>query len=85
MVFNVVPTIFELAMVSTILGWKCGAAFAGNLFVDHSFYKNIFAPLLEKIHHQTKKDTSKQNHVPAKYICTIFIRDFYLAVGGMVK
>ncbi|XP_066253911.1 iron-sulfur clusters transporter ABCB7, mitochondrial-like [Euwallacea similis] len=29
MVFNVVPTIFELALVSTILGVKCGAAFAG--------------------------------------------------------
>ncbi|KAJ3654714.1 hypothetical protein Zmor_013885 [Zophobas morio] len=29
MVFNVVPTIFELALVSTILGLKCGAAFAG--------------------------------------------------------
>ncbi|KAK7872079.1 hypothetical protein R5R35_004563 [Gryllus longicercus] len=29
MVFNVVPTIFELALVSSILGVKCGAAFAG--------------------------------------------------------
>jgi len=29
MVFNVVPTVFELALVSTILGIKCGAAFAG--------------------------------------------------------
>lgn len=29
MVFNVVPTIFELALVSSILGYKCGAAFAG--------------------------------------------------------
>ncbi|XP_067012941.2 iron-sulfur clusters transporter ABCB7, mitochondrial isoform X2 [Anabrus simplex] len=29
MVFNVVPTVFELALVSTILGVKCGAAFAG--------------------------------------------------------
>lgn len=29
MVFNVVPTIFELALVSSILGIKCGAAFAG--------------------------------------------------------
>ncbi|KAF5282770.1 hypothetical protein FQR65_LT02767 [Abscondita terminalis] len=29
MVFNVVPTMFELALVSTILGVKCGAAFAG--------------------------------------------------------
>lgn len=29
MVFNVVPTIFELALVSTILGVKCGPAFAG--------------------------------------------------------
>jgi len=28
MVFNVVPTVFELALVSTILGVKCGAAFA---------------------------------------------------------
>lgn len=28
MVFNVVPTIFELALVSTILGVKCGPAFA---------------------------------------------------------
>lgn len=29
MVFNVVPTIFELALVSSILGVKCGLAFAG--------------------------------------------------------
>ncbi|RZC34840.1 ATP-binding cassette sub-family B member 7, mitochondrial, partial [Asbolus verrucosus] len=29
MVFNVVPTVFELALVSSILGLKCGAAFAG--------------------------------------------------------
>ncbi|XP_021934561.1 ATP-binding cassette sub-family B member 7, mitochondrial [Zootermopsis nevadensis] len=29
MVFNVVPTVFELALVSTILGVKCGIAFAG--------------------------------------------------------
>lgn len=29
MVFNIVPTIFEMALVSTILGVKCGAAFAG--------------------------------------------------------
>lgn len=29
MVFNVVPTIFELALVSSILGFKCGLAFAG--------------------------------------------------------
>ncbi|KAG5876086.1 hypothetical protein JTB14_028858 [Gonioctena quinquepunctata] len=29
MVFNVVPTMFELALVSSILGIKCGAAFAG--------------------------------------------------------
>lgn len=28
MVFNIVPTVFELALVSTILGVKCGAAFA---------------------------------------------------------
>lgn len=28
MVFNVVPTIFELALVSTILGLKCGSEFA---------------------------------------------------------
>ncbi|EDS29700.1 ATP-binding cassette sub-family B member 7 [Culex quinquefasciatus] len=28
MVFNVVPTIFELALVSSILGVKCGAAYA---------------------------------------------------------
>lgn len=28
MVFNVVPTIFELALVSTILGLKCGPSFA---------------------------------------------------------
>lgn len=35
MVFNVVPTIFELALVSTILGVKCGAAFAGMLMVSY--------------------------------------------------
>lgn len=29
MVFNIVPTIFEMALVSSILGVKCGAAFAG--------------------------------------------------------
>uniref|UniRef100_A0A6M2DYM3 Iron-sulfur clusters transporter ABCB7, mitochondrial n=1 Tax=Xenopsylla cheopis TaxID=163159 RepID=A0A6M2DYM3_XENCH len=29
MVFNIVPTIFELLLVSTILGYKCGLAFAG--------------------------------------------------------
>ncbi|CRK95805.1 CLUMA_CG009260, isoform B [Clunio marinus] len=29
MVFNVVPTVFELALVSTILGTKCGLAYAG--------------------------------------------------------
>ncbi|KAJ9573620.1 hypothetical protein L9F63_008961, partial [Diploptera punctata] len=29
MVFNVVPTAFELALVSAILGMKCGAVFAG--------------------------------------------------------
>lgn len=29
MVFNVVPTIFELVLVSSILGVKCGLAFAG--------------------------------------------------------
>lgn len=29
MVFNVVPTAFELALVSSILGVKCGVAFAG--------------------------------------------------------
>ncbi|XP_058460836.1 iron-sulfur clusters transporter ABCB7, mitochondrial isoform X2 [Malaya genurostris] len=29
MVFNVVPTIFELALVSSILGLKCGIAYAG--------------------------------------------------------
>lgn len=29
MVFNIVPTIFELALVSSILGLNCGAAFAG--------------------------------------------------------
>ncbi|XP_046391911.1 iron-sulfur clusters transporter ABCB7, mitochondrial isoform X2 [Ischnura elegans] len=28
MLFNVVPTVFELALVSTILGMKCGAPFA---------------------------------------------------------
>lgn len=29
MVFNIVPTIFELTLVSSILGIKCGAAYAG--------------------------------------------------------
>uniref|UniRef100_A0A1B0B979 Iron-sulfur clusters transporter ABCB7, mitochondrial n=1 Tax=Glossina palpalis gambiensis TaxID=67801 RepID=A0A1B0B979_9MUSC len=29
MVFNIVPTVFELALVSSILGLKCGLAFAG--------------------------------------------------------
>nr|XP_022899895.1 ATP-binding cassette sub-family B member 7, mitochondrial-like [Onthophagus taurus]XP_022918912.1 ATP-binding cassette sub-family B member 7, mitochondrial-like [Onthophagus taurus] len=29
MVFNIVPTVFELALVSSILGIKCGLAFAG--------------------------------------------------------
>ena len=29
MVFNIVPTFFELALVSTILGVKCGVAYAG--------------------------------------------------------
>ncbi|XP_055378653.1 iron-sulfur clusters transporter ABCB7, mitochondrial isoform X2 [Condylostylus longicornis] len=29
MVFNIVPTIFELALVSSILGTKCGLAYAG--------------------------------------------------------
>uniref|UniRef100_A0ABD2VYU5 Iron-sulfur clusters transporter ABCB7, mitochondrial n=1 Tax=Trichogramma kaykai TaxID=54128 RepID=A0ABD2VYU5_9HYME len=29
MVFNIVPTIFELTLVSTILGMKCGAEYAG--------------------------------------------------------
>lgn len=29
MVFNIVPTIFELALVSTVLGLKCGGPFAG--------------------------------------------------------
>ncbi|XP_044751812.1 iron-sulfur clusters transporter ABCB7, mitochondrial [Coccinella septempunctata] len=29
MVFNIVPTVFELALVSSILGIQCGAAFAG--------------------------------------------------------
>ncbi|XP_055532175.1 iron-sulfur clusters transporter ABCB7, mitochondrial isoform X1 [Wyeomyia smithii] len=29
MVFNVVPTIFEMALVSSILGMKCGLAYAG--------------------------------------------------------
>lgn len=45
MVFNVVPTIFELALVSTILGVKCGAAFAGMLMVSYLLRlpeKNIF-------------------------------------------
>lgn len=29
MVFNIVPTIFELALVSTILGVRCGPEYAG--------------------------------------------------------
>ena len=29
MVFNIVPTVFELALVSTILGVKCGPEYAG--------------------------------------------------------
>lgn len=29
MVFNVFPTIFELGLVSSILAYKCGAAYAG--------------------------------------------------------
>lgn len=33
MVFNVVPTIFELTLVSVILGISCGPAFAGNYAV----------------------------------------------------
>ncbi|XP_050309511.1 iron-sulfur clusters transporter ABCB7, mitochondrial-like [Anthonomus grandis grandis] len=32
MVFNVVPTFFELALVSTVLGIKCGPEFAGVAF-----------------------------------------------------
>lgn len=32
MVFNIVPTIFELVLVSSILGLKCGIAFAGVSF-----------------------------------------------------
>lgn len=35
MVFNIVPTVFELALVSSILGVKCGAAFAGR-FLNNS-------------------------------------------------
>lgn len=29
MVFNVVPTVFELSLVSTVLWLKCGGSFAG--------------------------------------------------------
>lgn len=32
MVFNIVPTVFELALVTTILGTKCGIAYAGISF-----------------------------------------------------
>ncbi|XP_050432614.1 iron-sulfur clusters transporter ABCB7, mitochondrial isoform X2 [Adelges cooleyi] len=32
MVFNIVPTVFELALVSTILGFKCGPDFAALSF-----------------------------------------------------
>lgn len=28
MVFNIIPTVFELALVSTILGIKCGAEYS---------------------------------------------------------
>lgn len=35
MVFNIVPTVFELALVSSILGIKCGAAFAGNPNINY--------------------------------------------------
>lgn len=38
MVFNVVPTIFELALVSSILGFKCGLAFAGISMGCVGFY-----------------------------------------------
>lgn len=38
MVFNVVPTIFELALVSSILGLKCGLAFAGISMGCVGFY-----------------------------------------------
>lgn len=41
MVFNVVPTIFELALVSSILGVKCGLAFAGKKIL-HSNNENVF-------------------------------------------
>lgn len=38
MVFNIVPTIFELALVSTILGAKCGLAYAGISMGCVGFY-----------------------------------------------
>lgn len=38
MVFNIVPTIFELALVSTILGVKCGPAFAAVSFSCVAIY-----------------------------------------------
>lgn len=38
MVFNIVPTIFELALVSSILGVKCGAAFAAVSFSCVALY-----------------------------------------------
>lgn len=42
MVFNIVPTIFELALVSTILGAKCGLAYAGISMVILKFSKLSF-------------------------------------------
>jgi ATP-binding cassette subfamily B (MDR/TAP) protein 7 len=42
MVFNVVPTVIELALVSSILGLKCGAAFAG----DHITYFFLIGTIL---------------------------------------
>lgn len=41
MVFNVVPTIFELTLVSSILGMKCGLAFAGMIEFKKSFYNHL--------------------------------------------
>ncbi|KAL2721721.1 hypothetical protein V1477_020541 [Vespula maculifrons] len=38
MVFNVVPTIFELALVSTILGIKCGAEYANLALICVGVY-----------------------------------------------
>lgn len=38
MLFNIVPTIFEMALVSSILGVKCGAAFAGISFGTVAVY-----------------------------------------------